>query len=182
MQIADTMHAAVQVVPSAAFGFEHIPVLVSQVPATWHASSGVQTTGFPPRQLPPWQVSVWVQELPSSHMVPSAAAGFEHIPVVVSQVPTPWHWSSAMQTTGLLPMQLPPRQMSDWVQALPSVHVVPSAAAGFEHIPVVVLQIPATWHGSSAMHITGFEPTHVPPWQVSVWVHALPSLHAVPFG
>ncbi len=31
------------------------------------------------------------------------------------------------------------------------------------------------------MHVTGFDPTHVPFWQVSVCVHAFPSLHVVPF-
>jgi hypothetical protein len=29
--------------------------------------------------------------------------------------------------------------------------------------------------------VTGFAPWQEPPWQVSVWVHALPSLHVVPF-
>jgi hypothetical protein len=29
---------------------------------------------------------------------------------------------------------------------------------------------------------TGLEPVQVPFWQVSVWVQALPSLHAVPFA
>ena len=32
------------------------------------------------------------------------------------------------------------------------------------------------------MQTTGFDPTHEPAWQVSVWVQALLSLHAVPFG
>jgi hypothetical protein len=30
--------------------------------------------------------------------------------------------------------------------------------------------------------MTGLSPTHVPFWQVSVCVHALPSLHADPFA
>src|SRR2546426_1197984 len=33
---------------------------------------------------------------------------------------------------------------------------------------------------SEAVQTTGLAPTHEPPWQVSVWVHALPSLQAVP--
>jgi hypothetical protein len=33
-----------------------------------------------------------------------------------------------------------------------------------------------------AVHVTGFDPEHVPDWHVSVCVQALPSLHAVPFG
>jgi hypothetical protein len=45
---------------------------------------------------------------------------------------------------------------------------------------VDVLHAPATWHGSDAVHVTGFEPMHVPLWQLSVCVHALLSLQAVP--
>ena len=30
--------------------------------------------------------------------------------------------------------------------------------------------------------MTGFAPVHVPAWHVSVWVQALPSLHAVPLA
>ena len=32
------------------------------------------------------------------------------------------------------------------------------------------------------MHTFGLPPTQVPDWHVSVCVHALPSLHTVPFG
>ena len=32
------------------------------------------------------------------------------------------------------------------------------------------------------MHDTGFAPTHDPPWQVSVCVHAFPSSHDEPFA
>jgi len=32
------------------------------------------------------------------------------------------------------------------------------------------------------VQITGFEPTQLPAWHVSVWVHALLSLHTVPFA
>src|SRR2546421_257729 len=56
-------------------------------------------------------------------------------------------------------------------------HVVPSGAAGFEQAPVPGLHVPATWHWSLAVQVTGLLPVHVPLWQVSVWVHALPSLH-----
>src|SRR3989441_7020734 len=63
-----------------------------------------------------------------------------------------------------------------------SLQLVPSGAFGFEHVPVAVLQVPATWHWSSAVQTTGLEPAQVPFWQVSVWVQALPSLQAVPFG
>ena len=72
--------------------------------------------------------------------------------------------------------------MSPVVHALPSPHAVPSGAAGFVHWPVLAEQTPAAWHSSLAVHVTGFDPVHVPLWQVSVCVQALPSLHDVPFG
>jgi hypothetical protein len=51
-----------------------------------------------------------------------------------------------VQVTGLLPVQTPATHESLWVQALPSLHAVPFAAEGFEHVPVAGLQIPAAWH------------------------------------
>ena len=51
-----------------------------------------------------------------------------------------------MHTTGLLPVQVPFWQLSVWVQAFPSLQVVPFAAAGFEQMPVAGLHVPATWH------------------------------------
>jgi len=68
------------------------------------------------------------------------------------------------------------------VQALPSVQDVPFGALGFEHRPVLVLQVPATWHWSDAVQTTGFDPVHVPDWHVSVCVQAFPSLHGALFG
>src|SRR5439155_319182 len=67
-------------------------------------------------------------------------------------------------------------------QALPSLQAVPLAAAGLEHCPVEGLHVPATWHWSEAMQVTGFEPTHIPLWQLSVCVQASPSLQLVPLG
>jgi hypothetical protein len=48
------------------------------------------------------------------------------------------------------------------VQAFPSLHDVPFGAAGFEQSPVAGLHVPATWHASLAVHVTGFDPTHAP--------------------
>ena len=63
-----------------------------------------------------------------------------------------------------------------------SVQDIPSSLGGLEHIPDAGLHNPATWQVSDAVQTTGFEPTHVPAWQVSVCVHALESLQlrAVP--
>jgi len=82
---------SVQGVPLGALGFEQIPSAGLQVPATWHWSLGVQTTGFPPVHIPVWQVSVCVQALPSVQAVPLGALGFEHTPVIGLQTPTTWH-------------------------------------------------------------------------------------------
>jgi hypothetical protein len=53
---------------------------------------------------------------------------------------------------------------------------------GFEQVPVAGAQVPATWHWSLAAHATGFAPVQAPVWQVSVCVHAFPSLHEVPLA
>jgi len=75
-------------VPSGFIGFEQLPVDGLQVPALWHWSSGLQTTGSEPVQVPLWQVSVWVQRSPSSQAVPSGLIGFEQLPVEGLHVPT----------------------------------------------------------------------------------------------
>jgi hypothetical protein len=105
----------------------------------------VQVTGFAPLQLPPWQVSVCVQALVSSHAVPSGLAGFEQAPVVGLQVPATWHWSDATQVMGEPLWHAPlPSQVSAPLQALPSPQEVPAGAGGFEHVPVAGLHVPAT--------------------------------------
>jgi len=68
------------------------------------------------------------------------------------------------------------------VHALPSLQTAPSGLAGLEQTPVDGLQTPAAWHWSDAAQTTGLAPVHVPAWQVSLVVQALPSLHALPFG
>ena len=63
VQTSPSLHVA----PFCAGGFEHAPVDGLHVPAAWHWSLGVQTTGFDPVQTPPWQASFLVQALPSLH-------------------------------------------------------------------------------------------------------------------
>ena len=168
--------------PSGLAGLEQVPVVGLQVPASWHWSGALQTTGVSPVHVPAWQVSLRVQALPSSQLVPSDLAGLEHAPVVGLQVPASWHWSGAVQTTGLAPVHAPAWQVSLRVHALPSSHVVPLGFAGLEQAPLAGLQVPASWHWSGAVQVTGFAPVHAPAWQVSVRVHALPSSHAAVFG
>jgi hypothetical protein len=81
-------------------------------------------------QTPLWQVSFWVQALPSLQDVPSALAGLEQAPVFGLHVPTVWHWSWAVQVTGSPPVQTPFWQVELWVQALPSSHGVPFVLGG----------------------------------------------------
>jgi hypothetical protein len=68
------------------------------------------------------------------------------------------------------------------VQALPSLHAVPSTWVGFEQTPLAESQVPGLWHWSAATQTTGFDPVHVPDWQLSVWVQTSPSSQTVPFG
>ena len=53
---------------------------------------------------------------------------------------------------------------------------------GLEHVPSEGEHIPATWHWSEAVQVTGLLPVHTPLEQVSVLVQALPSLQAVLSG
>jgi hypothetical protein len=99
-----------------------------------------------PVQVPAWQVSVCVHELPSEHELPLALAGFEQTPVAELHDPAVWHWSAAAQATGFAPAQTPAWQVSVWVQASPSEHELPLALAGFEQTPVLVSHVPALWH------------------------------------
>ena len=103
-----------------------------------------------------------MQAFASLHVVPFAFEGFEQTPVDVLQTPTSWHWSLAVQTTGLEPVHTPAWQVSVWVQAFPSLQEVPFAFCGFEQTPVDVLQTPTSWHESLAVHTTGLEPVHTP--------------------
>jgi hypothetical protein len=86
------------------------------------------------------------------------------------------------QITADPPTQAPPWQVSPALHPLPSLHAVPSAFDVYTHSPVAGLQFPASWHASGALHGTDADPVHAPAWQVSVCVHAFPSLHVVPSG
>jgi hypothetical protein len=60
--------------PSCLAGVEQVPVEELQVPGSWQVSCAVQVMGFVPVQTPLWQVSVWVQALPSSQAGPERSA------------------------------------------------------------------------------------------------------------
>lgn len=137
---------SLQMVPFGAFGLVQAPVEVLHTPAEWHASVAVHTTGLAPVHTPDWQVSSCVHAFPSLHTVPLARAGFEHWPLAVSHVPTPVHGPAATHTFTVPDWQTPDWQVSPEVHALLSLHVVPSARAGFEQAPVVGSQVPTEWH------------------------------------
>src|SRR6058998_324237 len=183
-QVSLRVHALASshAVPLGFAGLEQVPVVGSQVPASWHWSGAGQVTAFAPVHAPAWQVSLRVHALASSHAVPLGFAGLEQVPVVGSQVPASWHWSGAGQVTAFAPVHAPAWQVSLRVHALASSHAVPLGFAGLEQVPVVGPQVPASWHWSGAGQVTGFAPVHAPAWQVSVRVHALASSHAVPLG
>jgi hypothetical protein len=149
----------------------------------WHWSDAVQITGALPTHIPTWHVSVCVHALPSSHGVPFGAGGLMHWPVCGSHTPAMWHGSGAGHTIGSAPTHVPAWQLSDWVQALPSSQTVPSSTGGFEHWPLAGSHVPASWHWSDAVQITGAPATQVPASQTSPFcppVHASPSLQRVP--
>jgi hypothetical protein len=178
VQTFPSLHAA----PSGFAGFEQPPVAGSQIPATWQASLGVHVTGFDPVHTPLWQVSVRVHAFPSSQAAPFPFGGLEQRPVAGAHIPATWQASLGVHVTGLDPVHTPPWQVSVWVHPFPSLQAAPFPFGGFEQRPVAGAHVPASWQASLAVHTTGFDPLHTPLWQVSVRVHAFPSLHGVPSG
>jgi len=96
----------------------------------------VHSTWLAGVQLPPWHESPSVHGLASLHFTPSALAGFEQMPVAVSQTPATWHWSLALQTTCPPPTHSPTWQVSVAVQASPSLHGLLAGFSGFVQAPV----------------------------------------------
>src|SRR5438477_290205 len=128
---------SLQAVPSCTIVPWHEPFRQASLAVHSFPSSQLVPSGDgAPMQTPAWQVSVWVQVSPSSQAVPSGFAGLEHSLLAASQVSASWHWSWAAQTTGFVPVQLPPWQVSACVQASPSLQAVPSGLAGFEQTPL----------------------------------------------
>ena len=83
--------------------------------------------------------------------------------------------------TGVPGAHAPAWQASLCVQALPSSQVVPSGFGETEQVPVAGLQTPALVHAPAAAQTTG-APAHVPAWQTSFCVQAVPSSQVVPSG
>src|SRR5947207_178800 len=157
----------------------------SQLPATGYRSSAVQVTvevGLP--QAPFWHVSPLVQALLSLQAVPLALFGFEHTPLIGSQVPGSWEHSSALQLT----MEVGLRLLLFWhvsplVSVLLSLQAVPFALFGSETTQLFGLSLHDALPFSSAVQVTvevGLP--QAPFWHVSPLVQALLSLQAVPLA
>ena len=228
---------SLQAVPSGARRVRAAPVAGSQVPASWHWSRAVQTTGFAAdadaglagvglRAGVAVVAGRAVRRSPGSSTCPSPG----------SHVPASWHWSLAVQTTGFAPAQAPAWHVSVCVQALPSLQAVPFGLARVGARARRRVAGARAWHWSlrraddgvragadarlagvglragvavvaggpvgasrvgagarrgiagpgdvalvaGAAQTTGLAPVHAPAWHVSVCVQALPSLQAVP--
>jgi len=139
-QVSVVVHMllSLQLAPSAASGLLHWPVVGLHVPATWQASSAVQTTEAPAVQTPVMHEAPH----PAPHDVPSALLGLLHTPVDGLQTAS-WHASPPEHVLGLPPVQTPVWQLSVCVHMSPSSQVVPSVLTGFEHAPVDGSHVPA---------------------------------------
>src|SRR5258705_364724 len=101
---------------------------------------------------------VWVRALVCLRAVPLGAAGFEQLPDAGSHVPATWHWSLALQMTGLLPVQTPAWQVSVWVQALASDQEGAVGAAGVDLGGGGGTHENATWNWPLALQPAGLLP------------------------
>jgi len=142
--------SALQAVPLAALVYVQVwvvePVDVQTPVALWHwASGGVLQSTVVPVQTPAVQMSPEVHPLPSSHAVPLVLIGFEQTPVAGLQMPTLWHWSEAVQVTGVAETQAPAAQCPFGAQApCPVSQAVPSepgVAQGLEGVKFQVKDV-----------------------------------------
>ncbi len=114
----------------------HAPVLTSQLSAV-HGLLSLQTLTAPPTHVPPLHWSPLVHGFASLHG--SVLGVWTHAPVAGLQVSSVQPLLS-LQKTGWLPEQVPFRQPSTVVQALPSLHAVRLAAALLAHFLAAVSQ------------------------------------------
>lgn len=107
----------------------------AQVVLVQHWSLALQTSVLAGQQPLPVQMTpegqtqlpLWQRYPGRPQASPSGAVGVEQTPVSGLQTPRTWQASRGVQTTGLRPTQRPSWQRSVWVQASPSLQVVPSA-------------------------------------------------------
>jgi hypothetical protein len=153
------------------------PVAVLQESAV-QALLSLQLGGVPAVQAPFWHVSAPLQAFPSAHGVPFVTGVLVH-PLDGLQASVVQTFAS-LQSSGVPAVQVPATQVSAPLQALPSEHDVPFVTGVAVH-PVAALQ-PSVVHGLPSLHVSGVPAVHVPPWQVSPPLQALPSEHDEPFA
>ena len=172
-----------QAVPSLRGTAAHAPVFASHVPTLQASSRLEQLTAVPATQLKVCRLhfSTPLQALPS---LQSASLAQPHLLWSKKQPPGSTQLSTvhAILSSQLTPAppHTPLLHTSPPVHALPSLHGVLSGLLGLLQSPVAGSQVPASWHWSLAVHVTGLAPLHTPAWQLSVLVQALLSLHAEP--
>src|SRR6266446_9945030 len=147
-----------------------------QTPA-WQTSTSLQSSTGPAVQTPVWHVSPPLHRFPSLHGVPSDAPPCWQ-PVMGSQV-SMVHGFPSLQLGAMPCVQLPFWHVSLPLHTLASLHEVPFGTtvclqpATGSHVSVV--------HGLASAQVSAVPAVHTPAWHVSVPLHALPSLHEVPF-
>ena len=113
----------------------------------------------------------------------SARSGWSTRPSLGLHVPAAWHWSRRRAHHRI---RAGAGAVLARVRLRARVAVVARRAvrprSGWSRRPSPGCTSPPTWQVAGAGHVTGFAPVQVPFWHVSVCVHALPSLHVVPFG
>jgi hypothetical protein len=128
-----------------------------------------QDLALPAWQAPYKQTSPVVQALPSSQLL--LLLVLVQLPVVVSQ-PSVVQGLLSLQTLALPGWQLPPKQLSLVVQALPSLQL--TALLVVRQLPVAWSQLSVVQRLPSSQVVAG-PPLQLPLWQTSPLVHALPS-------
>jgi hypothetical protein len=145
-----------------------LPVAPSQLSVVQGLLSS-QDLALPAWQAPYKQTSPVVQALPSSQL--ALLLVLVQLPVVVSQ-PSVVQGLLSLQTLALPGWQLPPKQLSLVVQALPSLQL--TALLVVRQLPVAWSQLSVVQRLPSSQVVAG-PPLQLPLWQTSPLVHALPS-------
>jgi hypothetical protein len=162
-------------VPLSTGLFEH-PKTVSHASVV-HTFESLQLSAVPAVQVPPWQVSVPLQTLPSRHDVPFNT-GVLAQPLTGSQLSVV-HTLASLQLSVVPAVHVPAWHVSPPLQTLPSVHEVPFVTGVLEH--------PKTGSHESvvqtleSLQVSAVPVVQEPLWQVSAPLQMLPSAHAVPF-
>jgi len=121
----------------------------------------------------------WVQVTPTQWSTPTQSPPVQMSPTVFG-LPSS-HTERFDRTVPLHTPAVDVVHLSFCVHELPSSHAAP-AFDRYTHRPVFGLHPLAVWHWFGAMQTTAGTPTHLPAWQASLFVQALPSLHAAPSG